>query len=374
MLALSALGGCGAMVRPASPAGMSQRTAVRLSAGVGHSCALQPSGEVFCWGLNERGQAGAPLSMERATSAFRVPNINNAVSIAAGAFHACALLADGSVRCWGNRATGALGDSMSGESSPTPVRVIGVEDAVSISAGNYHTCALTAGQRVFCWGNNHVGQLGLGTEEMARLEAAEVPSLRAMAIAAGGDDTCAIDDQSRLLCWGSLSRVFEDRPTRRPRLIEGATDVLDVQIGNLFTCVRRRDETVWCFGNNHRSQLGRRSSGPAVMQVPGFDQVIQLAAGFGHVCGLIRDGSVRCVGWNAYGQSGWATNESQFDDVRVARELSGVRELAAGNNHTLVRLADGSVWCFGDDGYGQCGDGVVGEPASRPTPVRVRGL
>ena len=141
-------------------------TAVSITAGASHTCALLNTGAVNCWGYNGNGQLGngsttdssAPVAVSTFTDVSAT-----AVSITAGAYHTCALLNTGAVNCWGYNCDGRLGNDTNTDSS-VPVAVAAFTDgsatAVSITAGYYHTCALLNTGAVNCWGYNSNGQLG----------------------------------------------------------------------------------------------------------------------------------------------------------------------------------------------------------------------
>jgi alpha-tubulin suppressor-like RCC1 family protein len=136
-----------------------------VAGGEKHSCALSiGGGSVMCWGYNGNGQlghsTGCALSLCPAGS---VAGLSGTVTaLTAGARHTCALISDGTVQCWGNNASGQLGDGTQ-TNSGTPVTVSGLSGVTAISAFGDHTCAVVAGGGVKCWGANGSGQLGNGT-------------------------------------------------------------------------------------------------------------------------------------------------------------------------------------------------------------------
>ena len=130
---------------------------VRLMAGVSHTCALRPSGEVLCWGRNDEGQLGF---VGAAATPTPVPGVADAIQLSAGLGHTCALLRSGDVLCWGDNSRGQLGGGTSPRSGPALVQIA---DVTELSGGYQHTCARTLDGEVRCWGANHAGQLGDGT-------------------------------------------------------------------------------------------------------------------------------------------------------------------------------------------------------------------
>jgi alpha-tubulin suppressor-like RCC1 family protein len=142
-----------------------------IDAGNLHTCALPGGGTVQCWGDNTAGQLGNGSTVLESASRVTVSGISDAVAVASGGTHSCALRAGGSIRCWG--AAELLGDGTP-NSSPTPVNVVGITTATSISAADGQTCARLADRTVRCWGWNGRGQLGVLAPFSAHLPVAVV--------------------------------------------------------------------------------------------------------------------------------------------------------------------------------------------------------
>src|SRR3989475_8829922 len=137
--------------------------AAAVTGGGFHTCVRFPDGTLECWGRNDAGQLGDPATTtDVSRTPVRVAGITTATAVTAGGFHTCALLQDGTVRCWGQNTFGQLGNG-SILNSFTPVTVSGITTAVAVSAGGWHTCALLHDGTVRCWGRNEDGQLGNGT-------------------------------------------------------------------------------------------------------------------------------------------------------------------------------------------------------------------
>lgn len=133
-------------------------TATRVAIGYEHACAVLQDGGVTCWGINDDGQLGRGSVAEGVTGyePEEVNGIDNAVDVAAGSDHSCALLESGKVSCWGARDKGQVGDGtedVAADPTPTPVDVSGISDAVGISADAQATCILNGAHEVWCWGS-----------------------------------------------------------------------------------------------------------------------------------------------------------------------------------------------------------------------------
>jgi alpha-tubulin suppressor-like RCC1 family protein len=125
------------------------------------TCALSSDGEAMCWGRNDEGQLGGASVQATENEAAAIPGLTDLVSVDVGHAHGCALTASGDVLCWGAGSQGQIGDGEATQSLPTPV--VDPLGAVfkDIAAGEAHSCALSAGGEVTCWGSNAFGQLGL---------------------------------------------------------------------------------------------------------------------------------------------------------------------------------------------------------------------
>jgi len=170
----------------------------------GHLCALTTQGAVKCWGKNYYGQLGDGTT-EHSNMPVDVQGLGSGVAaIAAGAYHACALMTNGSVMCWGNNAVGQLGNDTSMKTASMPVPVQGLSSSVTaITAGNDHTCAVMTNGGVECWGANSYGQLGNGTTAEVQSTPVPVSNLSSVvAIAAGARHTCALTTTGTVKCWG----------------------------------------------------------------------------------------------------------------------------------------------------------------------------
>src|SRR5213593_484201 len=181
------------------------RGATAVHVGAFHSCALLQDGTVRCWGANESGQLGDG-TVTNASTPVTVARIAGAAAISGGGFHTCARFPDGTLQCWGRNNAGQLGPAVTGERSLTPMPVTGVT-ASAVRAGGFHTCALPGDGTVLCWGQNDLGQLGNGTVSPTVNAPNPAPAsvsgiTTAVAVAAGGWHTCALLQDGTVRCWG----------------------------------------------------------------------------------------------------------------------------------------------------------------------------
>ena len=318
------------------------------------------------------------LSLSSTTvQASDAPSAGSVVAAAAGETHTCLLTGDGAVWCWGANSYGQLGDGTR-TSRRVPVPVIGLTSGIkAIAVGGHHTCALTAGGDVLCWGRNNYGQLGDGTIYL-RTQPVPVRNLaQASSLAAGYAHTCAGRDDGTAACWGSnTSGQLGDNTTisrRTPVLVNGLTQVRTVAAGGAHTCASLDDGSVRCWGNNYSGQLGdgTRTYRRAPVPVPGLGTVIAIGAGGSHSCALNTSGALACWGNNYYGQLGDGTTSQRLAPVLVNGLTAPVRDFSTGLVHTCVVREDGVAACMGWNAYGQLGDGTT---TNRSLPVAVSGL
>jgi alpha-tubulin suppressor-like RCC1 family protein len=361
-------------------------TAVAISAGFYHTCALLANGAVRCWGNNDFGELGIRSFGGKQLTPVVVTGLSNAVALAADAVHTCALLADGTARCWGsNNTNGALGDGTTVDRS-SPVTVSGLTNAVAIAAGVSHTCALLADGSAKCWGHNNEGQIGDGSIGVSRLTPVPVAPpfnvlTNAVAITAGSAHTCALLADGSAKCWGNNESGQLGNGTF-PRSIGpaavvgggGSFTARDVAAGRNHTCAVRANGTVACWGSNDSAQIGDGTIGVnrlSPVAVVGLSNVVAIAAGDAHTCALLANGTARCWGANGSGQIGDTTFGGNRLTPLPVFGLTNAIAIAAGDAHTCALLANGTAHCWGANGSGQLGDGTF---TFRSRPGSVSGV
>ena len=251
----------------------------------------------------------------------------------------------------------------------------------SIAAGYYHTCAVDTQKRVWCWGDNLMGQLGNGTMEMRSAFPVRIPEIsNALDVVAGEYYTCVLLEDHTVKCWGS-NISFElgngtGNPSTTPVPVTNVTDAVALSAGRNHTCAVQQAGTIRCWGDNFDGKLGTTGSPPLSVAVTGIDNAVLVTAGENHTCALLSDQTVKCWGSHAFGQLGTGTNIPNSATPVVVAGLSGVDDLAAGGLHTCAVLSDHTVKCWGSNANVELGDGTTNDAnapvTSNATGVRVK--
>ena len=233
-------------------------TASALGVGGNHACAVLSSGSVKCWGNNLYGQLGNGTTTS-SPAAVTVTGITTAVAVGTNDYHSCALLAGGTVKCWGFGLWGQLGDGGTAFSSSTPVDVSGITDAVAIAAGRHHSCAVLGDATIKCWGRNQYGQLGNGTTTDATTPVA-VSGISDAETVSAADHTCAVTLGGTIYCWGYNSDGQLGRGSTAgssvPVAVIGIDSGTNVAAGHRHSCAVVSGHTPMCWGRNVSGQLG----------------------------------------------------------------------------------------------------------------------
>lgn len=322
-----------------------------VSAGYGSTCILGPSRTVECFGFTP----GNGTTYTPHTSAVTPLGLGKAIKIevsnASSSYASCAITEDTSVSCWSN-ANGATPLKVSGVTGATDIAVAGneacavtvdgvvqcwnplapsspatirqdVNSAKSITAGYDHFCVINTAQAVVCWGGNFNGQLGNtiknGTTDV--VAANSVSGIQAKSVSGGYGFTCAVDLGGRVLCWGvndygQLGTGLKDNgltPHPSPQYVNGIDGATMVSAGWQFTCARRWNHEVLCWGLNDKGQLGNgtKTDSFTPVSVANLTGMVIISAGVNHACASGLGMRVRCWGANGTGQlANGTTNEA----------------------------------------------------------------
>lgn len=272
-----AVGGMGVCVRhetaevecatsPSAPvtriAGLS---AIRISVGANHACAVTSDRQVACWGANQRGQLGD--GSFQTSSVPVMVGLNGMRQISAGANSTCALGDSSIVFCWGSNEQGELGRP-SCQDCPPDERPAPIDYALpfadSVTVGSHFACATTSNGTVFCWGSNGQAQLIGATGDYSEIPIQLTSLTGVTRLTAGASHACVSDASGAVLCWGdnrfrqSTSATADLLKTPGP--VVGADGLalrfVDISAGTQHTCGRSSDGIVQCWGDNARGEIG----------------------------------------------------------------------------------------------------------------------
>jgi alpha-tubulin suppressor-like RCC1 family protein len=240
-----------------------------------HACAVDASGVVWCWGNNSVGQLGVPAStavrLEPVDSGF-----DRVIEVEAGGAHTCAIRNDATVWCWGQGSGGALGDGRRVGAQPSPVQAVGLSDVVDLGLGSAHSCAVTQGGEVFCWGQNTSRQVS-GQPDSFVFTPVEVEGLSSddpvLEVSAGGSHTCALHASGTIDCWGrnDSGQIGDGTGIRalRPTVVAGLpSSIVEVEATFSTSCARSSSGFMACWGQGVFGQLGDGSNSNSNNPVP----------------------------------------------------------------------------------------------------------
>jgi alpha-tubulin suppressor-like RCC1 family protein len=372
---------------PVTVAGLSGASAITV--GDNHSCAVLSDGNVTCWGRNNAGQVG-----RGATAPVAVTGLSGASSITAGGDHTCVLLSGGTIECWGGTGgDGVLGNgAAAGSLSPVAVSNLTGVAALGMGSGAFHACAVLSDGTTACWGNNTAGQLGNGYVGVQQgingtlaknYTPAVVPNLTGVtAIAVAPLTTCALQPGGAVQCWGDNSGAGTNNSSHTgvtsPTIssLTGATAVVagDAPAGyTAHTCALLAGGTATCVGTNNDGELGNGTTTFTQTPTPvlNLTGATEISTGSGHTCAVVSGGAVECWGDNLSGDLGNG-NTTQYTIPVAVAGLTGATSVTAGSSHTCALLTGGTAVCWGDNSKGQLGVGTM-KASSSPLKKRPRG-
>jgi alpha-tubulin suppressor-like RCC1 family protein len=305
-----------------------------------------------------------------------VPPTGAPLALDAGEFHTCAAWG-GVAYCWGQNQGGALGvgDALS---RTVPTRVAIASAIRDLALGEAMSCAILDGDpgAVSCWGQDDVGQLGLAPPPNGAVLTPTSNGLTAATIAAGFAHACAVGSDARLTCWGDNAEgqlgLGPGGPPSSAAPVEVAPAAwASVAVGQGHTCAVRTDGSLWCWGRNTSAQLGTGSVAPLQIQTPtaigSSTAWRRVTAGQDTTCGLQADGTIWCWGVNAEGQCGQPRGTPLLEPTQVSVG-GGWLAVSTGTFATCAIAQDGGLWCWGRNAEGQLGLGTS-TPSEAPQRV-----
>lgn len=362
-----------------------------LAAGDTHTCVVLEGGAMKCWGRQEQNQLASGYYLYSTGTPLDVVGIDNAVAISAGDQFTCMLLADGQVKCTGYDRFGQTGPNTCSyaDGAGDCALVTGITDAIDIAAGGNHACAVEGDGVVSCWGINNHGQLGLGSQDIGESDLPlPVPGIiDGFAVASGFQHSCALVGAGAVKCWGrngwgqiGNGAVTADPGELAPVDVPGISDGVAIVAGEIHTCVLHEAGTVSCWGHEDSGALGNPND-PAndyyasPVQVPGIGDAVSITAGDRFTCVVHAAGGASCWGNNYYGQVGNGSNRQNRVAPTGVLDIAGVDLIAGGGSHTCARVSLDplNVKCWGNGNMGQIGNGRVGGTVERKDPGHVVG-
>lgn len=349
-------------------------TALQVDGGDRHTCGVV-DGSLFCWGQNQTGALGLG-DFEGRFVPTRVGVQSDWTAVGAGDGMSCGIRA-GLVFCWGTGSSGQLGAGQFSHSAD-PLEVDLPGEAAELGVGHQHACAILDDERLFCWGANAEGQLGQadpwtgpGVNSATPLQVD--PGTTWAQIAPGQGHTCGIQSDGSLWCWGrnTLGELGQTEAQADQTRVAGqtgsATDWTDIAAGQNHTCGIRGD-ALYCWGANGHQQLSD-AVGDFVEEptlIPGIGSATQVALDTFHTCVLHDGATLSCWGRNIEGILGDGTIEERSLPT-LAVPSNGWEQVSAGRFHTCGARA-GSILCTGENGDGRLGVGDA-ERRSEFTPT-----
>jgi alpha-tubulin suppressor-like RCC1 family protein len=346
-----------------SPVQIGSSSWTAIAAGAQHSLAIRSGGSLFAWGRNDNGQLGFETYGANRSSPVQIGS-SSWTAIAAGASHSVAIRSGGSLFAWGKNNKGQLGlNNLTSQSSPVQ---IGSSSWNSVSAGYEHTLAITTTNQLFSWGSNNKGQCG-------RVEINPVYSWTA--IAAGAYHTLAIRSDSKLFAWGKNNYGQLGNGASGGGLKEldpvqiGNSSWTAVSAGQDFSMAIRSGGSLFAWGQNHQGQLGATEAYGGYRSSPtqvGAGTWSSVRCGKFFTLAIRSDSKLFAWGQNNYGQLGNGTTTNEWSPVQIG--TSNWTSVAAGQGHSLAIRSGGSLFAWGAGYFGQLG---LGNNTNRSSPVQV---
>ena len=360
-----------------SDAGHSVPILTDINSGTSHSCAILDDGSIRCWGNNANGQLGDGSRDDRLIPTLvNTPLGRNATSLSTGLAHSCAIFDDHSLRCWGDNSYGQLGDGTLIERIlPTSVNLGNGRSAISVSLGQTHTCAILDDNSLKCWGGNANGQLGdESTSDRKSPQSISFGGYDVTSVSAGAYHTCALLNDTSINCWGDnwhgqLGDGSNDKQLT-PVSLGDQYQSRSISSGSFHTCAIMINNSLYCWGLNSGGQLGNgdfnNTNVPSMVALSENQITSTVGSGFHHTCVILDVGAIMCWGDNTKGQLGDGTNIGKLlvNEVSIPEGRLAL-SISVGQRHSCAILDDATLYCWGMNSHGQLGNGAN---SNRNTP------
>jgi alpha-tubulin suppressor-like RCC1 family protein len=366
---------------------------VQVSAGFGglHTCGVTSTGQAYCWGHPTDGQLGIGTSLPPDDQLTPAP-VQGGITFArvsAGGLHTCGFTTNGTAYCWGYNFFGNLGDGdVSGSSKYTPVPVVGGFRLADVSSGNHHSCGASTTGEAFCWGADYSGELGDGGGTYFGHRPVRVVGGHSFAdVSVGASFSCGITSDGHAYCWGwnaygQLGNGSTNGSTV-PAAVSGGLSFLSVSAGGYHACGISTIGELYCWGDDRKGQLGSDGSAPDTCEdnegswpcstepllTQGGLTFVSVSAGGDHTCGITTGGETYCWGDNEYGELGNGSTDPSSTPQPIAAGII-LASISAGWDYTCGVTGEGAAYCWGRNHHGALGDGTK---TDRTMPVPVAG-
>lgn len=378
-----------------------------LAADEDSTCAVTTAGDGYCWGSNSNRNLGigdaynypSPTPVDRSalplgasfvqilpgrmscaldseknvhcrnwrktTSSLIASGVQ---ALTLGRQHACVLSTTGAVSCWGDNFAGQLGnETLEGAAAPVALDVAHLAEQpqlVAIDAGRYHTCAMTAAQKVLCWGNNLSGEIGTGEQSLTSVKPTFITmpdNVTLDTVHGGWAQTYATTSEHQLIAWGSdndgqLGDGGPDRFVSIPTQVDlssvSPATLEQIAMGSGRACGITSDRRTVCWGSNISGNLGigtepLYATRPMLAQTANLEadqHFVQIDADSGSFCGVTQDGALYCWGSNRSGDLGTIPTAFDISHLAIKPKFSSV---AIGSSHGCALDQEGAAYCWG---------------------------
>ena len=350
-----------------------------VSAGSLRSCGVTTGNRAYCWGQNGDGILGDGTTTNPRMRPALVAGGLLFRQVSVGGNHICGVTTDDRAYCWGYNFSGQLGDGTI-TMRTMPVPVLGGHLFSSVRAGGSHTCGVTLSKKAFCWGRNSEGQLGDSSGLNRRQRPVPVAGgLTFRQVVAGNGHTCAVTTGDKAYCWGygAQGQIGDGKIVERhwPKAVAGGLSFRQVAAGGVHSCGVTRDDRAYCWGDNFDGRIGDGTTTTRLKPVAVADglRFSVVSPGGVHTCGVTLADRAYCWGNNTVGQLGDGTTTHRSAPVAVAggHQIDLVSAgVGSDHSHTCGLTTGDKAYCWGYNGNGQLGDGTT---IDRLTPVAVIG-
>ena len=337
-----------------------QMTTLSIAAGVNQVLALRSDGSVWVWGTNQVGELGIS-NLTSSTFPVRLAALTGVAGIAAGWQHSLAVATNGTVWAWGNNAGGQLGNGSNYSASAVPVPVSGITNAIQVAGGANHSLALLANGRVMAWGTNAQTQLGNGNGTSTNQPIFVSTLTNAVKVGAGAYHSAALDANGTVWCWGygGNGQIGNGQTGFAPTPVAVLSNVVDIAVGAAHNVALMSNGTVWVWGYNGDGQLGLGNIPQVTVPTLVLSGVQTIGAGFNDSAATLTNG--QNLAWGYLGA--YVTVPTPLAPAPPFVKYA-LGNNAAAQDYCLAMTTNGAVWAWGDNEYGQFGNGDILSPVA----------